>query len=110
MGLPPKGYTPLLEDNEGTIILSERGLGESRTKHIDVRFHMLEKLVKNGTVKLFRVPTDENLADIFTKINFTYEKFNYLADRISVKLGKGFIATFGMEIPLIGVSSEGKSR
>jgi hypothetical protein len=39
----------------------------SKTKHIDVRYHFLKDYVEKGKVKLSFVPTENQLADIFTK-------------------------------------------
>ena len=38
-----------------------------RSKHIDVRFHFLRELSKDGTVELDYCSTQEQLADIMTK-------------------------------------------
>jgi hypothetical protein len=39
----------------------------SRTKHIEVRYHFLRDNVEKGTIVLSHVPTQDQLADIFTK-------------------------------------------
>jgi histone deacetylase 1/2 len=39
----------------------------SRTKHIEVRYHFLRDNVEKGTIVLRHVPTQDQLADIFTK-------------------------------------------
>ena len=39
----------------------------SRTKHIEIRHHFIRDHVLNGDIKLIFVPTDMQLADIFTK-------------------------------------------
>jgi len=96
VGLSTRGPTILFEDNEGTLLLSERGLGESRTKHIEVKYHFVHKLVKSGIVKLMRVASEENVADIFTKTNFTQDKFNYFANKISLKLDGSNMTRFGI--------------
>jgi len=96
IGLNMEGPTILLEDNEGALTLSERGLGEARTKHIEVKYHFVHKLVKEGIVKLARVPSEENVADIFTKINFTYEKFNHMANKVSLKVDQTIMTRFGL--------------
>ena len=38
-----------------------------RSKHIDVRFHFLRDLTKDGSVELVYCDTQEQLADIMTK-------------------------------------------
>ena len=39
----------------------------SMTKHISIRYHFIREHVMEGTVELHFVPTDQQLADIFTK-------------------------------------------
>jgi hypothetical protein len=39
----------------------------SRTKHIEVRYHFLRDNVEKGTIVLSHVPTQDQLANIFTK-------------------------------------------
>ena len=36
-------------------------------KHIDIRYHRLKEFIKNGSCKLIYVPTDRQIADVFTK-------------------------------------------
>lgn len=38
-----------------------------RSKHIDVRFHFLRDLIKDGVLELKHCRTDEQVADIMTK-------------------------------------------
>ena len=39
----------------------------SLTKHINIRYHFIREHVMEGTIELHFVPTDQQLADIFTK-------------------------------------------
>ncbi|GJZ58247.1 retrovirus-related pol polyprotein from transposon TNT 1-94 [Tanacetum coccineum] len=39
----------------------------SRTKHIDIRYHFIRDHILKGDIKLHFIPTDMQLADIFTK-------------------------------------------
>ncbi len=41
--------------------------GRERAKHIDIRKHYAHEVIQNRHMRLIRVPTDEQLADIFTK-------------------------------------------
>ena len=38
------------------------------TKHIDVRFHFVRKILNEGDIELQKIHMNENPADIFTKI------------------------------------------
>jgi hypothetical protein len=54
-------------DNQGAITLASNGKFHTRTKHIDLQFHFVRSLVKNGIFNIQYCPTEENIADIFTK-------------------------------------------
>ena len=58
---------PIFCDNQGAISLASNNKFHGRTKHIDLRYHYIRELVKNGTLHLEYCPTEENLADAFTK-------------------------------------------
>jgi hypothetical protein len=62
--LPP---TPLHIDNQSAIALASSIALNQRTKHIDVRYHVLREGVAQGVVQLVDTPTEDQLADIFTK-------------------------------------------
>ena len=54
-------------DSKGAAYLGEKKANNKRSKHIDVRFHFVGHYIAEKTVELFYVPTQENIADIFTK-------------------------------------------
>jgi len=62
-----RNATPLLCDNNGAISLSSDPTFHARAKHIDIRHHFIREKVENGSTAVTRVPTRENVADIFTK-------------------------------------------
>jgi hypothetical protein len=63
----PSVPTPVHCDNQAAISLASNNKFHSRTKHIDLRFHFVRSHIKNGTFDLKYCPTDDNLADAFTK-------------------------------------------
>ena len=59
--------TAVLCDNSSTIKLSKNPVMHRRSKHIDVRFHFLRDLTRDGVVELKHCGTQEQIADIMTK-------------------------------------------
>jgi hypothetical protein len=59
---------PLLCDNESTVKLANNPVQHSRTKHIDIYHHFLRDHVAKKDISLEGVRTEDQLADIFTKL------------------------------------------
>nr|GFB04569.1 retrovirus-related Pol polyprotein from transposon TNT 1-94 [Tanacetum cinerariifolium] len=66
------------------IAISCNPVQHSRTKHIAVRYHFIKEHVEKGTVVLYFVKTDYQLADIFTKA-LPADCFNYLVRRLGMR-------------------------
>nr|GFA13940.1 Gag-Pol polyprotein [Tanacetum cinerariifolium] len=66
------------------IAISCNPVQHSRTKHIAVRYHFIKEHVEKGTIELYFVKTDYQLADIFTKALLT-DRFNYLVRRLGMR-------------------------
>ena len=77
--LPKK--IPVLCDNQSAIFVAENLVNNSRSKHIDIRYHFVREKVEEGILEISHVPTENNLADIFTK-PLTTEVFVRLRDAI----------------------------
>ncbi|GKA29677.1 retrovirus-related pol polyprotein from transposon TNT 1-94, partial [Tanacetum coccineum] len=58
---------PIFCDNTSAIAISNNLVLHSRTKHIDIRYHFIRDHILKGDIELHFVPTDLQLADIFTK-------------------------------------------
>ncbi|GKE34061.1 hypothetical protein Tco_1453383, partial [Tanacetum coccineum] len=58
---------PLFYDNTSSIAISNNPVLHYRTKHIDIRYHFIRDHILKGDIELHFVPTDMQLADIFTK-------------------------------------------
>nr|GFA80566.1 retrovirus-related Pol polyprotein from transposon TNT 1-94 [Tanacetum cinerariifolium] len=54
------------------------------TKHIAIRYHFIKEHVEKGTIELYFVKTDYQLADIFTKALPT-DRFNYLVHHLGMR-------------------------
>ena len=85
LGYLETGASMIFGDNRGSIILAENPKNHGRAKHIDIRYHFMRDLVNEGTIQLSYVPTEENVADIFTK-NLPRIKFELFRQ----KLQRGF--------------------
>ena len=58
---------PIFCDNTSAIAISNNPVLHSRTKHIDIRYHFIRDHIMKGDIELHFVPTELQLADIFTK-------------------------------------------
>ncbi|CAJ2642245.1 unnamed protein product [Trifolium pratense] len=70
-------------DNSSSIKLSKNPVMHGRCKHIDVRYHFLRDLTREGVVELSHCSTMEQLADIMTK-PLKLETFCNLRDKLGV--------------------------
>jgi hypothetical protein len=62
------GAITLHEDNQPAIDLLGKPPGaDSRTKHMDVRFHYIRQEVNRGAIMVFKIPTEHQAADGLTK-------------------------------------------
>jgi len=59
--------TSLHGDNQRSIHLASRPAVHIRTKHIDIRHHLIRELIERRIVKLDYVPTVDQKADVLTK-------------------------------------------
>jgi hypothetical protein len=68
MGFAQASPTPVYEDNTACIEWGNNVIGgRERAKHIDIRKHFAHEVIQNGHMKLIRVATSQQLADILTK-------------------------------------------
>nr|GEZ15596.1 retrovirus-related Pol polyprotein from transposon TNT 1-94 [Tanacetum cinerariifolium] len=66
------------------IAISCNPVQHSRTKHIALRYHFIKEHVETGTIELYFVKTDYQLADLFTKALPVY-RFTYLVRRLGMR-------------------------
>ena len=67
MGRGSYKATRIYGDNRGAIDLSKNPVSRQRSKHIDIRYHFLREILVNGKIDIVYCPTEEMVADIFTK-------------------------------------------
>ncbi|GJR19694.1 retrovirus-related pol polyprotein from transposon TNT 1-94 [Tanacetum coccineum] len=72
---------PTLFTRESAIAYALNNVQHSRAKHIDVRYYFIKKQVEHGTVELYFVRTEYQLADIFTK-PLPRDRFNFLIEKL----------------------------
>ena len=54
-------------DNQSAIALAKNPVLHQRTKHIDIKYHFIRVEVQKGYILLKYIPSEQNLADMFTK-------------------------------------------
>ncbi|GJY96143.1 uncharacterized mitochondrial protein-like protein [Tanacetum coccineum] len=64
--LPPDRPT-LLCDNKSALFMTQNPVSHKRAKHIDLDYHFIRELVHSGKLYTKFVPTNLQVADIFTK-------------------------------------------
>nr|GEY13093.1 retrovirus-related Pol polyprotein from transposon TNT 1-94 [Tanacetum cinerariifolium] len=75
---------PIYCDSKSAIAISCNPVQHSRTKHIVVRYHFIKEHVEKGTIELYFVKPDYQLADIFTKA-LPADRFNYLVCHLGMR-------------------------
>ena len=50
-----------------------------KSKHIEIKYHYIRDMVQRGVVKLLYVATEEQIADVLTRM-----KFEYFRERLGV--------------------------
>nr|GFA80052.1 hypothetical protein [Tanacetum cinerariifolium] len=75
---------PIYCDSKSAIAISCNPVQHSRTKHIAVHYHFIKEHVEKGTIELYFVKTDYQMADLFTKA-LPADRFNYLVRRLGMR-------------------------
>ncbi|GJY86512.1 retrovirus-related pol polyprotein from transposon TNT 1-94 [Tanacetum coccineum] len=78
---------PMYCDSKSAIAISCNPVQHSKTKHIDIRYHFIKEHVEKGTVEIYFVGTEYQLADLFTKA-LPKERFEFLVHRIVIILAQ----------------------
>ncbi|GJU65054.1 hypothetical protein Tco_1246889 [Tanacetum coccineum] len=75
---------PMYCDSKSAIAILCNPAQHSKTKHIEIRYHFINEHVERGTVEIYFVGTEYQLADLFTKA-LPKERFEYLVHRIGMR-------------------------
>jgi hypothetical protein len=62
-----RSWSTFFSDNKSAIALSKDHQYHARTKHIDIRYHFIRWIIKNGSIRLVFCPTDDMIANTLTK-------------------------------------------
>lgn len=57
----------IYEDNSGCISIASNPTNHKRSKHIDIKYHFSREQVERNIIKLYYIPTGQQLADALTK-------------------------------------------
>ncbi|KAJ9542936.1 hypothetical protein OSB04_029442 [Centaurea solstitialis] len=74
---------PIFCDNTSAIAIANNLVLHSKTKHIEIRYHFIRDHVMNGDVELHFIPTEYQLADLFTK-PLDEKRFNQLISELGM--------------------------
>ena len=67
LGLQQEEYIVFC-DSQSAMDLSKNSMYHARTKHIDVRYHWLRNVIEENMLKLKKIHTNKNGADMLTKV------------------------------------------
>ena len=65
----------LYSDSQSAIHLAKNSIFHSKTKHIQLRYHFIQSVLENGQLKLEKIHTSQNPANMLTKV-VTREKLS----------------------------------
>nr|GEW30630.1 copia protein [Tanacetum cinerariifolium] len=74
---------PIYCDSKSAIAISCNPVQHTRTKHIDVRYHFIKDHVEKGTIELYFVGTEYQLADLFMKF-LPEARFKFLVKKLGM--------------------------
>ncbi|XP_071905821.1 uncharacterized mitochondrial protein AtMg00810-like [Coffea arabica] len=81
LGFPQKGSTPLHADNTSAIQIAANPVFHERTKHIEVDCHSIRESYDAQVISLPHIPTDLQIADVFTKA-LSKNRHHFLVDKL----------------------------
>jgi hypothetical protein len=71
-------------DNQGSIFIGSNSVQEIHIKHIDVKYHYVHECIVVKKIVLYHVPTEDNIANIFTK-NLGHLKFEKFKQQLGIE-------------------------
>ncbi len=58
---------PIYSDNNGALLLAKNPTFHARSKHINVRYHLVRQKLADNTISIHYIPTNKQVADGLTK-------------------------------------------
>jgi hypothetical protein len=84
IGFPDRGPSKIYGDNQGCLSIANNVRTDTRTKHIDIKFHFSREQLQSGAINLEYCPTGEMVADSLTKPSNT-TKFIWCRDSMGIR-------------------------
>ncbi|CAL1413972.1 unnamed protein product [Linum trigynum] len=81
MGVETAGPMDLFVDNTSAIRIAENPVLHDRTKHIEVHVHYVRDEVRDGTIALHYIRTEDQVVDMLTK-SFSTSRHKFLTDKL----------------------------
>ena len=85
LGIPQDEATTLYEDNQGALLMANAQQPTKRTRHMDIKTFALQDWVERDLIRLKRINTSDNYADVMTKATgrtLFYRHMNYILGKI----------------------------
>ena len=67
LGVGQETATTIYTNSQSALAVARNPVFHARTKHIEVHYHYVRERLFAGEISLVYVPTQDNLADLFTK-------------------------------------------
>lgn len=83
LGYPQLAPTVLHSDNQAAIRLVRNPEFHKRTKHVDIKYHIIREHLANNLIAVVYVPNANNVADVLTK-PLPRDKFHQLLNLLGL--------------------------